>query len=115
MRWSARHTRGTTAEPARQVKPIGWRPSANAQRSIFGGSLYCRTVESLPGYEKLGYDYVSNVDQRMERAESARARWTYPDDRDDRPRLLIRARSVDNKMVSSLKAKRDDTPVRVNE
>ena len=51
----------------------------------------------------------------MERAKSARARWTYSDDRDDRPRLLMRARSVDYKMVSSLKAKRDDTPVRVNE
>ena len=74
-----------------------------------------RSLESLPGYEKLGYDYVSNVDQRMERAKRARARWTYSSDRDDMPHLLIRGRSVDHKMVSSLKTKRDDTPVRVNE
>lgn len=121
---------GNAVERATYAWHYGWKPAQQASQTHWMAPFLAellndpysavrfiagRSLESLPGYEKLGYDYVSNVDQRMERAESARARWTYSDDRDDRPRLLMRARSVDYKMVSSLKAKRDDTPVRVNE
>ena len=87
----------------------------SAVRFVAGDSL-----NSLPGFEHLNYDFVGTTQHRIETRQAVIDNWTntYPqsDDSSSTPRLLIDAASqVDSTAVESLLQQRDDRPISISE
>ncbi|MEE2755319.1 MAG: cytochrome c3 family protein [Myxococcota bacterium] len=74
-----------------------------------------RALQSLPAFSKLGYDYTATELERTKVADRVRQIWRASNVGFTRPGVLVQNGQTDTKRLNTLRAQRDNTPVRVNE
>ena len=125
--------RGAAGQRALVAWHMGWGPAleasgrewiapflAEALRDPYSAVRFIagRSLEKLPGYDDLGYDFVATPEHRGQKREAARARWrdawTEAGSHEDPVRFLTRD-GVDDAVVQGVIRRRDNRRVKIAE